>query len=212
MFKEKPKDEDEALPEKQGMLGFRKKNNKKAEAAPASISRAHAEVDRIGDDDVVIGLSPAAQLARQHTARSKAEAAKRAEESRRRNAAAPVTIPEMGGTSGEPTWDSNTTSRTTRTVAAAGADAAAASTMPNGTSIVHVVPRGPTVVQAVPFTDAEYDSGSSDGETVEDISATLNQTTLQDDDFQPLWTQAHVDYNARPKKGILKSELFKRRC
>ncbi|MDA4806963.1 hypothetical protein NY486_13850, partial [Enterobacter hormaechei] len=60
----------------------------------------------MGDDDhVIAGLSPAAQLARQHTARSKAKA----EEAQRRAAAPQVaSISEMGAATGEPTWDSNT--------------------------------------------------------------------------------------------------------
>jgi len=215
IFKDKPKDEDAHLPEKQGVFGgFKKKNNKKAEAAPAAISRSVAEIDRMGldDDHTVPGLSPAAQLARQHTARSKAEAAKRAEEARRRNAAAAQaaaaqSIPEMGGPVGEPTWDSSTTTRTTQTVVASKTETV---TTVNGNSVVHVVPRGPTVVQAVQYNAGgpDVESISSADDTVDDITASLNQTSLRDDDdFQPLWTQAHVDYNAKPKKGILKSEL-----
>jgi hypothetical protein len=212
IFKDKPKDEDAGLPEKVeksgSILGFKKKG-KKAEAAPATVSRSVAEVDR-GDD--VLGLSPAAQLARQHTARSKAEASKRAEEARKRNGAKRGVSPEMGGASGEPTWDRNTTTRIGQTSAASAAAAAAAAA--NGTSIVHVVPRGPTVVQAVGYSAADVESISSNegNDTVDDLTASMQEASLQDDeDFQPLWTQAHVDYNARPKKGILKCECSARR-
>jgi hypothetical protein len=213
IFKDKPKDDDAGLPEKQGVFsGFKKKNSKKAEAAPAAISRSVAEVDRMRvDDDRTIGLSPAAQLARQHTARSKAEAAKRAEDSRKRQAAAALTaaagsIPEMGGAVGEPTWDSNTSTRTTQ---AANVPSGQDTVSPNGTTIVNIVPRGPTLVQAVQYNGGpEIESISSTDDTVEDLTASMNQASLGDEDFQPLWTQAHVDYNARPKKGILKSELY----
>lgn len=204
IFKDKPKDEDAPVPAKQGVLSFKKKNGKKAEVAPAEVSHATAELDRISEDEdrVLSGLTPAAKLARQHTVRSRQEAAKKAEESKRAAMAQVQAIPELAGPSGEPTWDVSTTTRATQI---AEASAAAAVTAP---SVVHVVPRssGPTIVQAVAYT-FDSDAESSDGDdTVDDITTSMHQTSLVDDDFRPLWVGPNINHKAQPKKGILKSE------
>lgn len=196
IFKEKPKDEDGALPEKQGILSFKKKSGKKADLAPVSVSRTIAELDRGSEDDdrILAGLSPAAQLARQHTARSKAEAAKR-EAAKRAE-----TIQELSGPTGEPTWDQNTTTARGQLTAVTNAQA-------NGSNVVHVVPRSPTVVHALAINGEEDASDISDTDTIDDVTASLNRSGIQDpdeEDFQPLWCKAHIDKHAKPKRGILK--------
>ncbi|TXT13116.1 hypothetical protein VHUM_01517 [Vanrija humicola] len=219
IFKDKPKDEDAPIPEKQAsILSFKKKSGKKATAAPAEISRAHAELDRVSEEDdrVLSGLSPAAQLARQHTQRSRREAERKVAESKtpNRKAAAELTkkasATEFGGPSGEPTWDINTAARPgqpqQKTPETEG-PAPSSLSSPNGTSVVRVLPRSATVVHAFAVNDQEYDSDdTSEGEAVDDVTSRMLNTTLnEDDDFQPLWARPHIDRHAQPKKGILRT-------
>ncbi|OCF38328.1 hypothetical protein I317_07908 [Kwoniella heveanensis CBS 569] len=198
IFKDKPKDEDAALPEKEGKKKKDKKKKGKGDAAPATISHALAESDRFNEDDdrALAGLSPAAKLARQHTLRSKAEMVKKQTER-----------------SGEPTWDNNTATRQTQQ-SSLPSIASVTSSIPNGSTgpeVVRVHPsQAPTVVHAVAVTDQEYDSedDSSEGETVEDVTMTLGRTRLSEEadaEFQATWGNAWIDRNAVPKKGILKS-------
>ncbi|WOO78621.1 Protein BNI4 [Vanrija pseudolonga] len=220
IFKDKPKDEDAPIPEKQAsILSFKKKSGKKATAAPAEISRAHAELDRVSEEDdrVLSGLSPAAQLARQHTQRSRREAERKVAESKPadRKAAAEsnkkASTTEFGGPSGEPTWDINTAARPGQPQQkAADMDTPAPSasiSSPNGTSVVRVLPHSPTVVHAFAVNGQEYDSDdTSEGEAVDDVtSRMLNASLDEDDDFQPLWARPHIDRYAQPKKGILRT-------
>ncbi|KAK6910665.1 hypothetical protein I203_104697 [Kwoniella mangroviensis CBS 8507] len=204
IFKDKPKDgEDAALPEKEGKKKKDKKKKGKGEAAPATISHAVAESDRLTEEEdrALAGLSPAAKLARQHTLRSKAEAVKKDA------TAHPAT--------GEPTWDQNTATRQAQNgnLPSLGSMGASMSN-PNGSTGPEVVrvnhAQAPTVVHAVAVTDQEYDSedDSSEGETVEDVTMTLAKTRLSaeaDAEFQATWGNAWIDRNAVPKKGILKS-------
>jgi len=106
IFKDKNKDTDKS----------KKKDKKsaKAGAVQAEVSHVHAELDRgIGAD--AKGLSPAAELARQHTLKTKAEAAAKAKV--QQEAAAAVAVATVAptittGLAGVPTWDKNTTTRT----------------------------------------------------------------------------------------------------
>jgi hypothetical protein len=219
IFKDKPKDEDAALPEKQGILGFKKKSGKKSEASPAAVSHAYAELDRDlnrlseEDDRILSGLSPAAALARQHTVKSRAEQAKRDAEKkaaleRETTRQRQLDAAEMGGHTGVSTWDSNTTTRANQpTYAAAAADAASVPMGP--TNVVTVTPRSPNVVHhAFAVNQPDYDSDdSSEGDTIENIASDLRHASLSDPadrDFEALWGKASIDPNARPKKGILK--------
>ncbi len=193
IFKDKPKDEDAALPEKDAKKKDKKNKMGKAEIAPAAISHATAELDRISEDEdrALAGLSPAAKLARQHTLRSKAgaEAANKDAE----NAA-------------EPTWDQNTAPRQQQLLPSIKSV--------TGPEVVHVTPRqAPTIVHAVAVSEHEYDSEdeSSEGETVEDATISMGRTRLSDEadaEFQAVWGNGHIDRYAVPKKGILKSELL----
>lgn len=228
IFKDKPSDEDAALPMKKESTGFslgkKKKNakeakNAKAEAAPATISTISAEVDRdvgLGDDDrALAGLSPAAKLARQHTLRSKAKDVKGDQEVRRR------TDSQTSTRTGEPAWDNNTTTRNNQAQqvqqSSAARDLSAGATVPKGSTgpeVLHVTPgRTSTVVHAVNVSEHEYDSDddSSDGETVEDVTVQVGKVRLSDSstadrEFREAWGNAYIDRNAVPRKGILKSE------
>ncbi len=182
IFKDKPKDEDAALPEKEAKKKDKKGKKGKADVAPAAISHATAEVDRLTEEEdrALAGLSPAAKVARQHTLRSKAEAAKK----------------EVDQTV-EPAAQSHQVLPSIVSV--------------TGPEIVHVTPRqGPTVVHAVAVSEHEYDSedDSSEGETVEDVTVNMGRTRLSDEadaEFQATWGNAYIDRHAVPKKGILKS-------
>lgn len=108
IFKDKNKDADKS----------KKKDKKsaKAGAVQAEVSHVHAELDRgIGAD--AKGLSPAAELARQHTLKTKAEAAAKAKVQQEAAAAVAVAVAAAApsittGFAGVPTWDKNTTTRT----------------------------------------------------------------------------------------------------
>ncbi|EIW67418.1 hypothetical protein TREMEDRAFT_33920 [Tremella mesenterica DSM 1558] len=179
IFKDRPKDEDGALPEREVKKEKKGKKKSKGEIVPAAVSRLTAEAE---EDKSLAGLSPAAKLARQHTLRSKAEAEKR-------NQNLPT---------GEPAWDNNTTTRTSKSSPGTG-----------GPEVLHILPRS-KVVQAVAVSGQEYDSDndSSDGETIEDLTATMGKarlsSTSENERFLALWGNAIIDKGLVPKKGILK--------
>jgi hypothetical protein len=211
IFKDKPKDEDAALPEKEGKKekkDKKKKSKGKGEPAPAQVSRATVDAQEVDEDRALAGLSPAAKLARQHTLRSRAEAAKKEEAQKAANGA-PIT--------GEPTWDNNTVTRPSHlpsisSVVTPSASGSSLSSSLGGPEVLHITPRTTsTMVHAVTVSEAEYDSedDSSDGETVEDLTAQMGRNKLSDEadrEFMHTWGQAVIDRNAVPKKGILKSE------
>lgn len=92
IFKDKSKDKEGDGTDEPGTSGGKKDKKKKgmfggggggggsSSAASVGISHVTAEVDRVGSSgpDELVGLTPAAKLARQHTLRSNAEAAARA--------------------------------------------------------------------------------------------------------------------------------------
>ena len=209
IFKDKPKDEDAALPEKEGKKKKKSKKSKKdktkGDAAPAEVSHAIVENEpalRVSDEDdrALAGLSPAAKLARQHTLRSKAEAEARREAERVKP-------------TGEPAWDNNTATRHQGSVLPSISSITSMNGAGNGTEVVRVTPhRTSTVVHALAVSEHEYDSedDSSDGETVEDVTLQLGRASLSDGaadrEFREAWGNAFIDKHAVPKKGILKSE------
>lgn len=228
IFKDRPKDEDAALPEVSGKKEKKltKKEKKaaaaaaaaataKAEASPAEVSFATGDASVDYDEDrSLAGLSPAAKLARQHTLKSRAEA----------EAAAAV---ESSGISGEPTWDKSTVTARGGEIPSidsvvSGSSAASSPTSIGGangrTEVVRVMPRNTsTIARAVNVAETEYDSedDSSDGETLEDVTLQLGRTDITerhklsaeaDAEFQAKWGRAYIDRQAVPKKGILKSE------
>lgn len=185
IFKDKPKDEDAALPEKEVKKKDKKSKKGKTEIAPAAVSHVTAESDIISEEEdrALAGLSPAAKLARQHTLKSKAEAAQK-------EADQP-----------EPTEITDDTPQPQLLPSIASV---------TGPEVLHVTPRqGPTVVHAVAVSEHEYDSedDSSEGETVEDVTMSLGRSRLSDAadaEFQATWGKAYIDRYAVPKKGILK--------
>lgn len=200
IFKDKPKDEDAALPEKDAKKKSKKQSKKdkaKAEASPAVVSHATAEPERISEDEdrTLAGLSPAAKLARQHTLRSKAEQAKQAREDQAKT--------------GEPAWDNNTTTRNHQN-----GILPSISSVTGPPEVVRVTPgRTSTTVRAVQVSEHEYDSedDSSDGETIEDVTvqlakSRLSDASIADREFREAWGNAWIDREAVPKKGILKGE------
>lgn len=233
IFKDKPKDEDGPLPEREGDQKEsrkdkreRKKREKaaaaKGELAPAEVSRLSVEPDN--DDRVISGLTPAAQLARQHTLRSKAEAEAKARAANR-DLSPQDERDEADKMTGEPTWDGNTFNRT------ANASSPRSPTF-GAPNVVHVQPRAQAMhvqhARAVAIPAGEYDSDdSSDGETMEDVTVRLDRNPLagsnhghgngqrgsnrysqteesRDMEFRQTWGSAMIDRNAVPKKGILK--------
>ncbi|KAH9939020.1 uncharacterized protein BXZ73DRAFT_89104 [Epithele typhae] len=103
LFKDKNKDGDEEGSGKKS----KKKKGEKGAAAEASVSHVTAELDRsdwTASPDMV-GLSPAARLARQHTLKTNAEAAAKAKAEAERVAA------ETAGGPVPTTWEKNTTNR-----------------------------------------------------------------------------------------------------
>ncbi|RXK38141.1 hypothetical protein M231_04602 [Tremella mesenterica] len=213
IFKDRPKDEDGALPEREVKKEKKGKKKSKGEIVPAAVSRLTAEAE---EDKSLAGLSPAAKLARQHTLRSKAEAEKR-------NQNLPT---------GEPAWDNNTTTRTSKSSPGPVLPPGASHEQVNvgdlhsgvsvtsnvgiggiggtgGPEVLHILPRS-KVVQAVAVSGQEYDSDndSSDGETIEDLTATMGKarlsSTSENESFLALWGNAIIDKGLVPKKGILK--------
>ncbi|KAG8757348.1 hypothetical protein FRC14_002139 [Serendipita sp. 396] len=86
------------------------KKSKKSEKAEPSVSHVTVETDRGGgsDDESLNGLTPAARVARQHTLKTKAEAARRLRE---QAAAANVTTAPATNGASVPAWEKNTTNR-----------------------------------------------------------------------------------------------------
>jgi len=204
IFKEKPKDDDAPLPQKEGKRSKKqaKKDQAKGLVAPAAVSHATAEPDRFSEDDdrILAGLSPAAKLARQHTLRSRAEQEKRN---------------KQNGKTGEPAWDNNTATRQNNAGVLPSISTVAGANVTQGApEVLHITPsRTSTTVHAVQVEDHDYDSDddSSDGETVEDVTAQLGKTRLSDSsaadrEFRETWQSVWIDRNAVPKKGILKCE------
>jgi hypothetical protein len=103
------KDKDKGEGGSGGGISFGKKKSK-GSVAEASVSMATAEIDRF-EDPSLKGLSPAAQLARQHTLRSNAEAAARRLKEQHEIANA-NTANGAAGVGGVPSaWEKDTASR-----------------------------------------------------------------------------------------------------
>lgn len=217
IFKDKPKDEDAALPEVEGKLEKKerkekekkekkekKKGGNKGEVAPTQLVKVSAEAQE-DENRIITGLSPAATLARQHTLRSKQAAT---EDFRR-----PAVV-------GEPTWDNNTVNKPTSS-SSTGPNIPPTSPTSSGghttgaPEVVLVQPRNvsqtATVHHAVNVSEAEYDSedddSSDDGETIEDVTYKMGRSKLSDEadlEFRSIWGNTYIDPRMVPKKGILK--------
>ncbi|KZT09015.1 uncharacterized protein LAESUDRAFT_757192 [Laetiporus sulphureus 93-53] len=108
LFKDKKdKEEEDSSSGKKG----KKKKGEKASVAEASVSHATVELDRAdwsGNVDLA-GLSPAAQLARQHTLKSNAEAAAKAKAEQEARALAAAAAAQEQERAVPPTWEKSTT-------------------------------------------------------------------------------------------------------
>ncbi|PVF96252.1 hypothetical protein CPB86DRAFT_816509 [Serendipita vermifera] len=101
IFKDKNKDKGEGT----------SKKSKKADKAEPTVSHVVAEIDRGEmEDESLSGLTPAARVARQHTLKSNAEAARRLREQAAIAASAPASQRNAPGKVPEP-WEKNTTTR-----------------------------------------------------------------------------------------------------
>jgi len=232
IFKDKPKDEDAGLPEKEVITKKQlkqdtkkdKKSKKsftpptpsttttsKSEPSAPSISRTTVEVE--DEDRALLGLSPAAKLARQHTLRSKAEAEKRDRETRSSNRNNDGALPSI---------DSFTSINSHINENESVNGSIPGSPGFGGTEVVRVQGRnGPIVHHAVAVSEQEYDSADSDDETYEGGELSLEGLSLNghgagfeegegdeddeaDEEFRGVWGRSWIDRNAVPKKGILK--------
>jgi len=108
LFKDKEKDKGEGG--SGGGISFGRKKGKGA-TVEASVSMATAEIDRF-EDPSLKGLSPAAQLARQHTLRSNAEADDRRRKEKEAANANTASANGAAGVGGVPSpWEKDTASR-----------------------------------------------------------------------------------------------------
>ena len=174
IFKDKPKDEDAALPQKDA-----KKKNKKGKG-DASIAVSATTVEAEDEDRVLAGLTPAAQLARQHTLRSKAEAERRERESsvdsQQSSADAPLSIP-LG-------------------------PEVVRVTPRHSQKIVHAV----AISEAEYDSEDSSDGETIEDVTTTFARSRLSDTSERmDAEFRGQWGQAYIDRTLMPKKGILKS-------
>ena len=191
IFKDKNKDKAE------GGSGLGKKS-KKSEKAEPTVSHATAEHDRGGgsEDESLTGLTPAARVARQHTLKTKAEAARRLREqaaapssSAAPAAAAAAASPATNG-AGVPSWDKSTTTR-------------------RGENSSRGVSEDGTVI------DERSDDGSGEGgyDPQFDPNATLRipgglDVEKDDDEHDEPWAvglRRSVEKTRQPGKSVLKS-------
>lgn len=220
IFKDKNKDSSDKGKKKD-------KKGAKTAALQAEVSHVHAELDRSSSDRGVgadaNGLSPAAELARQHTLKTKAEAAARAKAQQEAQAAAATSAAAGkangdGPNAGVPTWDKNTTTR-----------AGSASPVKRSGG-VRVNEDGTRVI--VEEDDDESDDGhydpqqansyNMDGwdddddwdvpETDEDVTIRvgIGKATINDEEQEEVepWAvdvRRSIERTKRPMKGILKS-------
>ncbi|KAH9949476.1 hypothetical protein B0H21DRAFT_820070 [Amylocystis lapponica] len=208
LFKDKEKKDDEDG----GGKKSKKKKGEKGVAAEASISHVTAELDRsdwnAGAD--LVGLSPAARLARQHTLKSNAEAAAKAkaEQEARAAAAAAAAAEDAVPT----TWEKNTTTRQ-------GESAAAGGSRVNEDGMRLVVEdddsdsdgegEGANLAgrnYSMDGWDDDEDWGEVHEEEDVTIRADFEGVTLDDGEMEPWATNVRrsVEKTRRPTKGILK--------
>jgi hypothetical protein len=186
IFKDKNKEKGE---------GSGSKKSKKADKAEPTVSHVVAELDR-GDfeDESLSGLTPAARVARQHTLKSNAEAARRLRE----QAAIPAShsAAQGNGTGKVPEpWEKNTTTRR--------AENSSRGVSEDGT-----------------LAEDRSDDGSGEGgyDPQFDPDATVRMTGLpdlqeEDDDDEP-WAvglRRSIEKTRQPGKPVIKSKSFSRK-
>jgi len=220
LFKDKKEKEEE---EAGGGKKSKKKKGEKGSAAEASISHVTAELDRsdwtASASAELAGLSPAAQLARQHTLKSNAEAAARAKaEQEARAAAAAAAAAEQSGdpTAVPTTWEKNTTNR--QGEGASGKFAPGRVVNENGMRVVveddsdSGSDEGHDAHHPQNYSMDGWDDDDDWGEAHEDedvtIRADFESTTLDDGSEMEPWAvnvRRSVEKARRPAKSILKN-------
>jgi hypothetical protein len=226
IFKDKNKD-----PDKDSSPKKKDKTSAKSPALQAEVSHVHAELDRVSGSDSINGLSPAAELARQHTLRTKAENAARAKAQKEVQAAAAAAAaaaavasassssPVTNGTAtaGVPTWDKNTTTRT--------GSASPVKRLTGGGGGLKVAEDGTRVVVEDEDEDSDEENNydyNIDGwdddddwdvpDTDEDatIRVSMSKATIDEREQEDVdsWAQdirRSIERTKRPMRGILKS-------
>lgn len=196
----------------------KKKKGEKGTPSEASVSHVTAELDASDWSSAdVVGLSPAAMLARQHTLKSNAEAAARAKAEAEAVAAAAAAAASQVEV--PTTWEKNTTNRQGENVAGRGAGAGAGRVNEEGM-------RGPLVEDD---SDSDSDDGrggpqnySMDewnddedwGEAQDDENDTIRvgmeRASMDDVEMEP-WAinvRRSVERTRVPTKGILKGTFI----
>lgn len=200
------KDKNKETPDKQ------KKKDKKAAKSPtlqAEVSHVHAELDRVIGADAN-GLSPAAELARQHTLKTKAEAAAKAKAQQE----AQVAVNGVAD-AGVPAWDKNTTTRAGSPVKHSGG----VRVNEDGTRVVveeedddsddgHYDPHHNNSYNMDGWDDDEDEWDVPDTDEDLTIRIGMGKVSLEEhDDVEPWAMDARrsVERTRIPKRGILKS-------
>lgn len=219
IFKDKNKESDKG----------KKKDKKGAKtvALAAEVSHVHAELDRVSSEPNggldANGLSPAAELVRQHTLKTKAEAAAKAKAQQEVQATPSTSGATNGGpVAGVPTWDKNTTTRAGSASASPIKPPPGVRVSEDGTRVVvedeedesddgHYGPQQPESYNADGWDD---DDDWDVPETEEDVTIRVGKVALSDEepnDVEP-WAvdiRRSLERTQRPMKGILKSESFR---
>lgn len=219
LFKDKDRKKKNGLDDESDAGG----RGSKGSAAETRVTTATAELDRLsaGLDDMQ-GLSPAAQLVRQHTMKSKAQ-----EDARQQVLAAQQRRSQDGSEEGmPPTWDRGTAKR-------GGSGSRPAIVNQNGNRLFSeddedsysgsdddddvVTFRGheqrlSETLSSVP----EHDDDDDDFHGEEDVTVRLSDLGLQDqqvsednyDEDVPVWDLSRPNHQLKPAKGILRSEFL----
>jgi len=173
------------------------KKSKKADKSEPSVTHATAEVDRgMGNEDENLeGLTPAARVARQHTLKSNAEAARRLREQAAATSAASAAAAMTGSnaTSALPnSWEKNTTSRRSE------ASTSSRNVSEDGTLM-----------------EEKSDDGSGEGgyDPQFDADATIRMPAgvdLEDDDDEPwaIGLRRSIEKTRTPGKPVIKSRFI----
>ncbi len=217
IFKDKSKDTEDATPtDSIDANGKKSKKDKKrgifsSKSGPAASSTSHATAQ--GDDRAVGGLTPAAQLARQHTLRSKAEEKSRNLQGQQQQEKF-ANAPEDTSTS----WDNDASARPGGHGSAA--LPALGSTIPPEAFASTVgglyradSPDGDSFDVSHDIDDSEDEYDHQNG-TVDDVTLRMGDASFGDDSRSSYessegysWGQTYRDKHAIPARGILKGEF-----
>lgn len=173
------------------------KKSKKGDKSEPSVSHATAELDRGEDEPALAGLTPAARVARQHTLKTNAEAARRLREQAAATSAAAAAAAMTGSSAPSAlpdAWEKNTTNNHSR---------AQASTSSRGVS------------EDGTLREDRSDDGSGEGgyDPQYDPNATIRMTTvvdLEEDDDEEPWAvglRRSIEKTRTPGKPVIKNHV-----